>query len=257
MPNQSPSSSPRRYYNDRDIKLLWGLAAARCAICRESLVADATESDRQVVLGKMGHISGHSNLGPRFDENKTDEFRRSYENLILVCGSHHDLVDGQASTYTVEDLKRIKAQHEAWVFSRLELATPGVGFAELEVVCSSLLAPPELPSEMLKPTPPKEKLQKNGLSREVHRRMQVGLGMFPEVELFVTSVVHVDDRFPERLRAGFLQQYDAKRQQGLDGDSLFLALHDFASSGSNDFDRQAAGLGVLCYLFQKCEVFEP
>lgn len=220
-------------------------------------MAEASENDREVVLGKMGHIYGHSRGGPRFDESKPESFRKSYENLILVCGAHHDLIDGQESTYTADELAGIKANHEAWVFSRLELATPGIGFAELEVVCSSLLAPPDLPSEPLVPTPPKEKLRKNGLSREVHRRMQVGLGMFPEVDLFVTSVVQIDDRFPERLRAGFLQRYDDNRRQGLDGDSLFLALHDFASSGSNDFNRQAAGLGVLCYLFQKCEVFEP
>lgn len=257
MPNQSPQSSPRRSYYDRDLKLLWGLAAARCAICRESLVAEASETDREVVLGKMGHIYGHSRGGPRFDASKSEAFRRSYENLILVCGSHHDLVDGQESTYTVDELARIKTNHEAWVFSRLELATPEIGFAELEVVCSSLLAPPDFPSEPLMPTPPKEKLRKNGLSREIHRRMLVGLGMFPEVDQFVTSVVQIDDRFPERLRAGFMQRYDDNRRQGLDGDSLFLALHDFASSGSNDFNRQAAGLGVLCYLFQKCELFEP
>lgn len=220
-------------------------------------MAEASENDREVVFGKMGHIYGHSRGGPRFDESKPESFQKSYENLILVCGAHHDLIDGQESTYTADELAGIKANHEAWVFSRLELATPGIGFAELEVVCSSLLAPPDLPSEPLVPTPPKEKLRKNGLSREVHRRMQVGLGMFPEVDLFVTSVVQIDDRFPERLRAGFLQRYDDNRRQGLDGDSLFLALHDFASSGSNDFNRQAAGLGVLCYLFQKCEVFEP
>lgn len=136
MPNQSPSPSPRRSYYDRDLKLLWGLAAARCAICRESLVAEASDRDREVVLGKMGHIYGHSSGGPRFDETKSDAFRKSYENLILVCGSHHDIVDGQESTYTVDDLKGIKTKHEAWVFSRLEQATPEIGFAELEVVCS-------------------------------------------------------------------------------------------------------------------------
>ena len=255
--SKQPSSSPRRSYNDRDLKLLWGLAAARCAICRTSLVADASENDREVVLGKMGHIFAHSRNGPRRDGTKSAEFLRSYENLILVCGPHHDIVDGQESTFTVEQLLKLKSDHQAWVFSRLELATPDVGFAELEIVCSSLLAPPSMPSEPRLPTPPTEKLQKNRLDRDVHRRMQIGLGMFPEVDKFVTSVAQLDDRFPERLKAGFLQNYDMNRQKGLDGNSLFCAMHDFASGGSNDFNRQAAGLAVLCYLFQKCEVFDP
>ncbi len=257
MPKQPEKSSRHRYYNDRDLKLLWGLAAARCAICRESLVAEETQLDSQVVVGKMGHILGHSPGGPRFDASKSPEFLRSYENLILLCGQHHDVVDGQQSTYTVDELLKLKSEHEAWIYSRLAQATPDVGFAELEVVCASLLAPPTMPSEPNAPTPPTEKLRKNGLTREVHRRVAVGLSMFREVEGFVESVVHVDDRFPERLRAGFLRRYNEYRQQGLESDSLFLALHDFASSGDNDFNRQAAGLGVLCYLFQKCEVFKP
>jgi hypothetical protein len=167
------------------------------------------------------------------------------------------LIDGQSTSYTADELLQIKREHEAWVYSRLEQAAPDVGFAELDVVCSGLLAPPAMPSEPLVPTAPMEKLQRNGLTREVHRRVQVGLAMFHEVETFVESVVKLDDRFPERLRAGFLTQYAQHRQRGLDGDALFLALHDFASAGSNRFERQAAGLGVLCYLFQKCEVFEP
>ncbi|MCU0873430.1 MAG: hypothetical protein MUE50_13900 [Pirellulaceae bacterium] len=256
MGKTNPSSIHRDYL-DRDIKLLWGLSAARCAVCRTGLVAEGTPTDRQVVVGKMGHIYAHSPGGPRPDATKSPDFLRSYENLILVCGTHHDLIDGQRSTYTVEELLRIKQEHEAWVYSRLEQATPDVGFAELEVVCSGLLAPPEMPTEPHIPTPPTEKLRKNGLTREVHRRMQVGLAMFREVEKFVESVVRVDDRFPERLRAGFLTQYARHRQHGLDGDALFLALHDFASGGSNAFERQAAGMAVLCYLFQKCEVIEP
>ena len=77
---------------------------------------------------------------------------------------HHDLIDGQRSTYTVEELLRIKQEHEAWVDSRLEQATPDVGFAELEVVCSGLLAPPEMPTEPHIPTPPTKKLRKTALT---------------------------------------------------------------------------------------------
>ena len=256
MSTGNPSSSHRDYL-DRDIKLLWGLSAARCAVCRTSLVAEATATDRQVVLGKRGHIYAHSPGGSRPDATKSPDFLRSYDNLILVCGTHHDLIDGQSSTYTADELLRIKREHEAWVYSRLEQAAPDVGFAELEVVCAGLLAPPEMPTEPLVPTAPTEKLRKNGLTREVYRRVQVGLAMFHEVEAFVESVVRLDDRFPERLRAAFVTQYVQYRQRGLDGDALFLALHDFASAGSNSFERQAAGLSVLCYLFQKCEVFEP
>jgi hypothetical protein len=84
MATGTPSSTHRDYL-DRDIKLLWGLSAARCAVCRTSLVADATATDRQVVLGKMGHIYAHRPGGPRADAAKSPDFLRSYENLILVA----------------------------------------------------------------------------------------------------------------------------------------------------------------------------
>ena len=41
------------------------------------------------------------------------------ENLILLCGIHHKMVDDQSSTYTVESLRDIKNTHEAWVSSTL------------------------------------------------------------------------------------------------------------------------------------------
>ena len=71
------------------------------------------------------------------------------------------------------------------------------------------------------------------------------------------EVTKLDDQFPERLRAGFLRKYAEFHEGRLESDALFVALHDYASGGSSDFNRQAAGLGVLCYLFQKCEIFEP
>jgi hypothetical protein len=250
-------TSSGRHYLDRDIKLLWGLGAARCSICRSRLVAEASADDREVVLGKMGHIYAHSPGGPRYDATKDPKFLRSYENLILVCGSHHDQVDGQQSTYSVAELTRLKEAHETWVYSKLEEATPDIGFAELEVVCSSLLAPPMLPAELTLPTPPEQKLHKNGLTRAVFRRVTIGLSSFREVENFVEAVTKLDDQFPERLKAGFLRKYLELHEGGLEADALFIALHDYAGAGSADFNRQAAGLGVLCYLFQKCEVFDP
>jgi hypothetical protein len=67
----------------------------------------------------------------------------------------------------------------------------------------------------------------------------------------------VDSQFPERLKAGFVKRYEECLAHEINGDALFETLHDFASSGSSNFERQAAGLALLCYLFQKCEVFEP
>lgn len=47
-----------------------------------------------------------------------------------------------------------------------------------------------------------------------------------------------------------------KNAELMSGDELFNGLLDFASLGATDFKQRAAGLTVLVYLFEKCEVFE-
>jgi hypothetical protein len=221
------------------------------------LIKEATEHDREAIIGKVAHIISISPTGPRHDPSKGADFLNSYDNLLLLCGNHHDEVDAQAATFTVETLCRWKAEHEAWVFSRLEQATTGVGFAELEVVCGALLDSATQPSDQFAPTAPAEKMQKNGLTDKLRRKLSLGLSMFNEVEAFIQGFSRLDSQFPERLKAGFVRHYNEFLSREIRGDALFEVLLDFASAGSSNFERQAAGLGVLCYLFQKCEVFEP
>jgi hypothetical protein len=248
-----------RSYTDRDLKLLWGLAAARCAHpeCRKPLIKEATSLDREAIIGKIAHINSISPNGPRHDPTKSVDYLNSYDNLLLLCGNHHDEVDPQESTFTVDVLHQWKANHEAWVFSRLEQAVPVIGFAELEVVCQGVIGGVLPPSNPVAPTAPLEKMRKNGLTEKVRMKLTLGLSVFNEVESFVQSVSRLDSHFPERLKTGFVTRYNDFLAKGINGDALFEALHDFSSSSSSNFYRQGAGLGVLCYHFQKCEVFEP
>ena len=47
-----------------------------------------------------------------------------------------------------------------------------------------------------------------------------------------------------------------RMQDALDNDEIFDELWDFASGKQSDFSYKAAGLGILTYFFEKCEVFE-
>ncbi|MCX5727746.1 MAG: HNH endonuclease [Nitrospirae bacterium] len=250
-----------RSYTDRDLKLLWGLAAARCSHpdCRKPLIREATKDDPHAVLGKIAHISDFSPSpdSPRTDPSLTVSELNAYDNLILLCGDHHDEIDKQKRTFPKDKLLKWKREHEAWVFSRLEQLVPSIGFAELEVVCQGIIGGSTPPSDPKIPTPPLEKMRKNGLTEKLRMRLSLGLSIFTEVEQFIQGVARLNSHFPEQLKAGFIRRYDDARQQGILGDALFETLHDFASSGSSNFERQAAGLAVLCYLFQTCEVFEP
>lgn len=247
-----------RNYQDKDIKLLWGLAAARCGYpdCRLELVLQATERDNAAVIGKIAHIVAHSNSGPRADTNYSKDLRDRYENLILLCPTHHDMVDGHSDTYTVQDLRQWKLDHEAWVRGSLAREMPAVGFAELEITTKAILSAPSEPVTAFTITDPTQKMIRNQLTDNIRFHLTMGLGKAREVEKFVEHIASMDWQFPERLKAGFVAEYSRRWSEGLEGDALFEALREFASAGSQDFRKQAAGLAVLAYLFEKCEVFQ-
>lgn len=248
-----------RIYTRQTIELLWGRAAARCAYpdCRIPLTRDATESDGSVVLGIIAHIEAHSDDGPRANVNLSERERNGYENLILLCAHHHALVDKQTNTFPSQMLRDWKTKHEEWVTERLTNTEVLVPFSELDIVTKVILSNPIAPSDRYTPTPPQKKMEKNELTQNVLNLVYVGLTRFKSVERFVEKMSLLDPQFPQRLIGGFNDNYNELVSFGLKGDALFLALHKFSSQGSHDFERQGAGLAVLTYLFQKCDIFDP
>ncbi|MBL9000185.1 MAG: hypothetical protein JNK25_03500 [Phycisphaerae bacterium] len=250
------SKPPARRYSPKTIKLLFGFSAARCSKCRRDVVAEATAKDPAVVLGKIAHIVGHSDIGPRAEPTFAKGLRNQYPNLLLLCGLCHDLVDAQDSTFTCGQLRKLKKEHESWVRDKLAQAMPQIGFAELEVLSKGLLNAPSKPVTTFKVTDPAKKMKRNGLTSEVRHSLTMGLAKAREVEGFVSHMAAIDDSYPERLKAGFVANYENFRKKRLRGDSLFEALVQFAAGGSSDFKRTATSLAILAYLFEKCEVFE-
>jgi hypothetical protein len=71
------------------------------------------------LIGEMAHIIADKANGPRGDEAIEEQHLRSYDNLILLCANHHAEIDDDPATYTIEYLRNLKAEHEAWVNLRL------------------------------------------------------------------------------------------------------------------------------------------
>jgi hypothetical protein len=90
------------------IKRLFAMSGNRCAFpkCTSPLI------DGKKVVGKICHIKARNEDGPRWDKDQTPEQRHGYDNLILMCGRHHDVIDDDVDAYTVEYLLRLKAKHE-------------------------------------------------------------------------------------------------------------------------------------------------
>ena len=69
------------------------------------------------LVGEVCHIKGQKVGAARHDPGQTPAQRNHYDNLILLCASHHKVIDDDEEAYTVGRLQKMKADHEA-------LATP-------------------------------------------------------------------------------------------------------------------------------------
>ncbi|SMN17239.1 hypothetical protein CRYPD_99 [uncultured Candidatus Thioglobus sp.] len=97
--------------SSKDIKKLWGMAAGRCSKlgCQEECIK-FLNSDDPTVIGEMAHVIAKKPDGPRGKANGGDD---TYENLILLCPTHHTEIDkSPEGTYTVEEILRWKELHE-------------------------------------------------------------------------------------------------------------------------------------------------
>jgi len=91
------------------IKRLFAVSGNVCAFpgCTQPLIENNT------VVGEMCHIKGERPKAARYDPQQTDQERDSFENIILLCGTHHTIIDGDEKKYTVEVLANMKAEHES------------------------------------------------------------------------------------------------------------------------------------------------
>jgi len=252
------SKAEPRKYPLPDVKMLYGLAAGRCAFpaCRKEVVLESDPTDGRKQIGKIAHIVGHSDSGPRGDASYPRNKLDSYENWVLLCPTCHDTVDALTSVHAVQTLRSLKTNHEQWVSQKLTAAISEVGFAELEIITKAIAqnSPPE--SRDLTLTPPVAKIRKNGLTGHSQFLITMGLSKAREVREFIEHVAQVDSDFPERLKEGFVAEYNRLKIDGVAGELLFESLRNFAGGSAQNFSRQAAGLVVLVYLFERCEIFE-
>lgn len=103
---------------------LFGKSALRCAICREVLVVDMENSDKFSITGEICHIIAQEPNGPRGDASVSEKYLDSYDNLIILCRTHHKVIDDNPTEYPIEPLKQIKTEHENWVENELKILAP-------------------------------------------------------------------------------------------------------------------------------------
>jgi len=115
-----------------EVRILWARSGNRCAYpqCRTEMAPDGSKT----TVGEIAHIIAKSPDGPRGGNPLPVEERDEYENLILLCPTHHKIVDDNEGEWAVERLKLLKVEHEMWVSNQLEVGgipvhdLPGANF---------------------------------------------------------------------------------------------------------------------------------
>lgn len=111
----------------RELRVLFQRSGNRCAFpdCWRLLIAEGTALDSPVVIGEVAHIIAERPDGPRGASPLSSEQRNKYDNLILLCHQHHQLIDDQPNTYTVARLRAMRRTHEQRVEKALRQGIDG------------------------------------------------------------------------------------------------------------------------------------
>ncbi|WP_257657882.1 hypothetical protein [Parapedobacter lycopersici] len=90
------------------IKKLFALSGNQCAFpgCDQHIVESSG-----IVIGEICHIEAAEQGGERFNKDSNDDYRRSFENLILLCPIHHKITN-DVKKYPSPELRKYKSLHE-------------------------------------------------------------------------------------------------------------------------------------------------
>ncbi|MEG4323126.1 MULTISPECIES: hypothetical protein [unclassified Microcoleus] len=208
------------------------------------------ESHQQRKHDLQEHIKEELTLQKQFEDDLRDAQDPQHKNKLQ---KQIQEVKSRVTNYQSELDSLCKSQQEQ---NSLVSAMTNITFRELDMVTKGIICMP-IPSDAnFLVITPVEKMLKNQLTGVAQSRLMTGVIQAKMVNSFVNNMVNVIPDFPEKLTAGFVREYERLQSKGLEGNALFNALHKFSCNCSSDYDLQAAGLAVLYYLFEKCEVFE-
>ena len=97
----------------KEQNILFAKSGNRCAFpkCDSPIIAEV--DNKRERIAEMAHMIAYSDDGPRSDPAVAPEDRNKASNLILLCPTHHTLVDKLEHQYHVHVLREMKRKHES------------------------------------------------------------------------------------------------------------------------------------------------
>jgi len=102
-----------RHIQDETTRMLWGVAAGMCEFhgCRNRLYKHHVTGEN-VNLAERAHIYAFSEKGKRFSRLLKRDKINDIDNLMLVCGICHKVIDSPNTDYSAKELLKMKKEHE-------------------------------------------------------------------------------------------------------------------------------------------------
>ncbi|MEQ9452511.1 MAG: hypothetical protein RJQ07_13090 [Pseudomonadales bacterium] len=133
----------KRSYSQKTIKVLFALSGNRCAYpdCIQPVISKSTEHSDDLVVAQISHIYAISIDGPRGKKGLSEKELNSPSNLLLLCPTHHVIIDGQHETYPAQTLLDWKNTHESRVAAGFDRS--------LSALDSDVISHPYFPRELV------------------------------------------------------------------------------------------------------------
>ena len=265
----------RKNPTDKVIRQLYAKSGNQCAFpgCKETLFDEGGTN-----LSNICHIEAAEKGGQRYNENSTEDERRSYDNLILLCLKHHKIIDDNAVLYPVEKLKEMKRKHEIAIAKKISEQNVLSKYpSALNLVINSLgkhfINDPE-PDEVWNAPSPEEKIKYNHLKdyQYVIKEHSVYQGKLNKIYDEIEKQGSVKKEVVlKNIRLLYLKEkgkYDGNLEAiRANADSIFeriqRKLWDQANEEMNEIDEKVFSEAIdtaitiiLTDAFMRCEILE-
>lgn len=114
---KAPAIGRAEECDDKTVFMIWMKAGGRCQFrgCNRDLLEHLPSATPNKRLGYVAHVVAASPGGPRGDPIRSPALSNSIENVMLLCGDCHTIIDSreQRANYPEALLLEMKREHEA------------------------------------------------------------------------------------------------------------------------------------------------
>jgi hypothetical protein len=249
---------------DKEIKALFLLNNSICAFrgCDNELIVDEYDlDDGSPHIAIAAHIVGEKPGSARYDPNCPENLRNSHKNLIPLCPTCHEKIDKNPKKYPVKLLREMKRQNEE---AALNQNIHNVKFSHLDVAAQAIattIQNGKVEKSDYNLTAIDEKIKINNFNPGVRALIEQSILNIGVVDEYLSAQDKFDSKFRIKLIERFKEEYGILSRE-YHGTRLFYQMQRWVQEkiDFSDIDNFpeviAAAFLILCYLFERCEVFK-